>query len=47
MVLANYGMSDHAKLNLHAKAKLILKLGLSNNISLFVLLLSSAEGRIA
>lgn len=46
MVLAHYGMNDHVKLNLHAKAKLILKLGLSNNVSLFVLL-SSAEDRIA
>lgn len=46
MVLAHYGMNDHVKLNLHAKAKLILKLGLSGNVSLFVLL-SSAEDRIA
>lgn len=47
MVLAHYGMNDHAKLHLHAKAQLILKLGLSGNVSLFGLLLSSAEDRIA
>lgn len=46
MFFNHYGMNGHAELNFHSNAKLILKLGLSENVFLLVLLLTKPGGLV-